>query len=206
MVPAYNPSGLLEQALRSVLDQDPGPEAMQIAVVDDASPGADRADELVRRLAPGRVELHRAAENLGLAGSWNRCIGLARGRWVHLLHQDDWVLPGFYERLGRAEAEAPEVGAAYCRHAIADADGHWFHLSPLERRDAGPADGLLGRLSELQRIQCAAIVVRRSTGSHHALRIPGVSSGTWRQDFPHCRGTRRSIELDEALNIGARYG
>ncbi|QDV36258.1 glycosyltransferase family 2 protein [Tautonia plasticadhaerens] len=163
MMPAYNAGDYLEQSLRSVLDQDPGPHRMQIAVVDDASAGVDRAEAIVRRLAPARVEFHRAAENLGLAGNWNRCIGLARGHWVHLLHQDDWILPGFYEQLGRAEAEAPGVGAAFCRQFFADRDGHWTALSHLEGRAAGVLESLLVRLSSFQPIQCPSIVVRRST-------------------------------------------
>src|SRR4051812_23537649 len=70
MIPAYEPTDLLEQALRSVLDQDPGPDRMQIAVVDDGSP-SHRAEEIARRLMPGRVEFHRNELNLGLAGNWN---------------------------------------------------------------------------------------------------------------------------------------
>ena len=61
MVPTYEPSTLLEETLRAVLDQDPGPEAMQIAVVDDRSPsgrrrgdGAAGRPERPGRGAPGR--------------------------------------------------------------------------------------------------------------------------------------------------------
>ena len=38
MIPTYNPrADYLEETLRSVLQQDPGPEQMQIEVVDDGS-------------------------------------------------------------------------------------------------------------------------------------------------------------------------
>ena len=41
MMPAYRPDErYLRQALESVLQQAPGPEQMQIEVVDDCSPGA----------------------------------------------------------------------------------------------------------------------------------------------------------------------
>jgi glycosyltransferase involved in cell wall biosynthesis len=190
MMPAYDAGDHLEQALRSVLDQDPGPDRMQIAVVDDASPGVDRAEAIVRRLAPNRVEFHRSAENLGLAGNWNRCIRLARGRWVHLLHQDDWVLPGFYEQLGRDEIEALGAGAAFCRHFFADGDGHWTYLSPLEARTAGVLEPLLVRLSSNQLIQCPSIVVRRS--SYEAL-------GGFRGDL------RYTLDWEMSCRIASRY-
>ena len=118
---------------------------MQVAVVDDASPDGHSA-AVVARLAPGRVEFHRRPANGGLAACWNDGIRLARGRWVHLLHQDDIVLPGFYERLGRADAD-PTVGAAFCQHAVFREDGEWESISPLERRGAGVLDGWLARIA-----------------------------------------------------------
>src|SRR4051794_29434054 len=97
MIPAYNPrADHLEQALRSVLIQDPGPERMQIEVVDDCSPEVDVA-ALVKRIAGEQVAFSRNDRNLGLARGWNSCVSRSRGDWVHILHQDDYVLPGFYQ-------------------------------------------------------------------------------------------------------------
>ena len=40
MIPTYNPrADYLEETLHSVLQQDPGPEQMQIEVIDDGSNG-----------------------------------------------------------------------------------------------------------------------------------------------------------------------
>ena len=51
MIPTYNPrADYLEETLRSVLQQDPGPEQMQIEVVDDRSMD-DTASELFAALA-----------------------------------------------------------------------------------------------------------------------------------------------------------
>jgi glycosyltransferase involved in cell wall biosynthesis len=160
MIPTYNASDMLEKALRSVLDQDPGAERMQIAVVDDCSPDGE-AERIVERVAPGRVEFHRNPENVGLARNWNGCIAHARGHWLHLLHQDDVVFPGFYDRMGLASRERPDVGAAFCRHIYIDVDGVWEQLSEIEQRRAGVLDGWLAKISRQQRIQCASIVVRR---------------------------------------------
>src|SRR5919202_7111228 len=49
MIPTYNCAGYLETALRGVLAQAPGPERIQIEVVDDHST-ADDPEEVVRRV------------------------------------------------------------------------------------------------------------------------------------------------------------
>src|ERR1019366_5593925 len=89
MIPCYNARpDYLAAALRSVLQQDPGKTVMQIEVIDDCSPDGTPV-ELVLKIAGDRVTVHREEKNLGLAGSWNRCIERAQGKWVHILHQDD---------------------------------------------------------------------------------------------------------------------
>jgi hypothetical protein len=95
-----------------------------------------------------------------LANSWNRCIERARGHWVHILHQDDIVLPGFYDVL-RKGAEQSHAGAIFCRHAIADSKGHWMHTSELHRESMGLLDDWHARITAKQLVQCAAIAVRR---------------------------------------------
>jgi glycosyltransferase involved in cell wall biosynthesis len=133
---------------------------MQIEVVDDYS-SDNTAFEVTRRVGAGRVTFHAESENRGLANAWNRCIDRARGHWVHILHQDDIVLPGFYDALHKG-AEHREVGAIFCRHAIANSNGHWIQLSELHRESAGLLDDWRAKIMSRQLIQCAGIVVRRS--------------------------------------------
>jgi glycosyltransferase involved in cell wall biosynthesis len=160
MIPTYNPrSNFLEETLTSVLQQDPGPDQMQIEVVDDGS-NDDTASEVTRRVGAGRVIFHHESENQGLANSWNRCVERARGDWVHILHQDDIVLPGFYDFL-RKGAEENNAVAIFCRHAIANSNGHWIQLSELHRESAGQLDDWHAKITAQQLIQCAAIAVRR---------------------------------------------
>jgi GT2 family glycosyltransferase len=131
-------------------------------VVDDCSPDGAPV-ELVRQVAGDRVSVHREPANNGLAGIWNRCIERARGEWVHILHQDDAVLPGFYDHLHHGISCNPDVGMAFCRFAISDANGHWKELGPLESSTPGVLDGWLERVATDCRVQCPAVVVRRAT-------------------------------------------
>jgi glycosyltransferase involved in cell wall biosynthesis len=160
MIPTYNPRpDYLQETLCSVLKQDPGPEQMQIEVIDDCS-SDDTASEVTRRVGAGRVAFHAESQNLGLANSWNRCIERARGHWVHILHQDDIVLPGFYDVL-RKGAEQSHAGAIFCRHATANSNGHWIHISELHRESTGLLDDWHAKITVQCVIQCAAIAVRR---------------------------------------------
>jgi len=163
MLPVYEPlESYFHAALTSVLEQSADGAEMQIAVVDDASPTVDVPASIAKIAPPGRVEYHRADHNLGLAGNWNRCIRLARGHVVHILHQDDWVLDGFYGRMLPAFSANPNVGMAFCRHAIAESPDRIVRVSHRERWRAGVLRNWLEKIAERQRIQCAAVLVRRS--------------------------------------------
>jgi glycosyltransferase involved in cell wall biosynthesis len=160
MIPTYNPRvNYLEETLRSVLQQDPGPEEMQIEVIDDGS-ADNTASKVIRRIGSGRVTFHAEAQNRGLANTWNRCIERARGNWVHILHQDDIVLPGFYDRI-RKGAEESDAGAIFCRYAMVNSKGRCMDISELHRESAGLLDDWHARITVHQLIQCPAIAVRR---------------------------------------------
>src|SRR5437870_3024247 len=67
MIPTYNPrADYLEETLHSVLQQDPGPQQMQIEVIDDCSTG-DLAAQTVGRVGGGRVTFRAEPQNRGLA-------------------------------------------------------------------------------------------------------------------------------------------
>jgi glycosyltransferase involved in cell wall biosynthesis len=162
VIPTYNARpDYLEATLRCVLDQAPEPEVMEILVLDDCSPqGAP--EELVRRVGGSRVRLCRNEKNLGLAGTWNSCIQHSRGKWVHILHQDDLVLPGFYEAFRSAFEQDQRIGAGFCRHAMIDGDGRRSSLSAAERAQPGVLENWQDRIMVEQVIQTPAIVVQRA--------------------------------------------
>ena len=163
MLPTYEPAALFRETLRSVLAQAPAADDMQICVVDDGSP-AGLVEGLVRSVDPaGRIDIVCHGERLGLGGNWNRAIALARGRLVHLLHQDDWVMPGFYARMLRGFDRAPAAGMAFCRSRIVDGAGRTIKSTSPARWWAGIIDGWLPRIAERQRVQTPAAVVARAT-------------------------------------------
>ncbi|MDY6807004.1 MAG: glycosyltransferase, partial [Cyanobacteriota bacterium] len=165
MLPTYKKVKYLEQTLKSVLQQAPPPEEMQIEVVNDCPDAAIQAEieAIVKRVGGERVTFYRHfPQDIGQAPIFNICLQRARGRWVHLLHDDDFVLPGFYEKLRRAVEENTEVGGAFCRHYYIDESDRPRWLSVLERETPGIIDRFLERIVVEQRIQVAGMVVKRS--------------------------------------------
>jgi glycosyltransferase involved in cell wall biosynthesis len=160
LIPTYECAGYLRETLRSVLVQDPGPELMQIEVVDDAS--TDDPEAVVQELGEGRVGFFRQPRNVGHVENFNTCLRRARGQLVHLLHGDDAVREGFYETMRRPFERRPDVGAAFCRYIAMDEDGNWQVVSPLERRESGVLDGWLAKVAVGQRLQTPSMVVRRA--------------------------------------------
>ncbi|MEM6503642.1 MAG: glycosyltransferase family 2 protein [Cyanobacteria bacterium P01_C01_bin.89] len=160
MIPVYEPGPFLEVAIASVLAQKIDAQQMQIVVVDDASPTVDVAS-LVTKFGD-RVEYYRNPNNLGPIDNWNHCLKLAKGHWVHLLHQDDFIQPKFYEKLGGGLAASKNVGAAFCRHLYVDDSGETTDVSILESNVPGILHRWQERIAEIQRVQFVSIVVRRS--------------------------------------------
>jgi tetratricopeptide (TPR) repeat protein len=163
MITAYNRVNYLEHALRSVLDQAPDTEQMQIEVVNDGAPAAIAAEiaSLVEHVGQGRVNFYRHPENIGHPHIFNLCIQRASGQWVHLLHDDDWVEPGFYAALQSGIEQNLEIGAAFCRCKIVNEAGQEHWISNLERSTPGILSNWLERIAAHCELQFPAIVVKR---------------------------------------------
>jgi len=161
MIPCWNPDpGLLRAAIESVLAAGITPSQMQIALVDDGSPDFDGA-RFLREAGFTGMEYHRGEGHRGIAANWNRCVALARGRLVHILHQDDCIRPGFYGAMARGIAREPSIGAAFCQHVFIDETGKTVRHGHMPDRPAGILYDWLSHVFVNLTIQCAAIVLRR---------------------------------------------
>jgi glycosyltransferase involved in cell wall biosynthesis len=161
MVPVFNCGSYLPQALMSVLQQDPGPDLMQIEVVDDFSTDMD-VEEIVRSIGKGRVSYYRQQENVGSLRNFETCLNRARGQWVHLLHGDDFILPGFYEEIQSLFQAYPEAGAAFTGYYIVKANGEILYTNPTLSEKPGYVENWLDIVGQSQPIQPPAMVVKRS--------------------------------------------
>ena len=172
MIPTFEPSRSLLDAIQSVVKQcdeaaahgnDLSKDSLQITVVDDASSTVDVSSLLKESGLADHVEFVKSGKHLGLAGNWNYAVSLARADLVHLLHQDDRVERGFYQRMWQAFQEQPELGMAFCRSKIIDDKGHVIKKTSRLRWQQGVLKAWLWRIGERQRIQCPSVVVRKAT-------------------------------------------
>lgn len=159
MIPTYNSQDFIEEVLSGVLVQDPGNEKMQIEVIDDCS--VDSTEEIVKKIGGDRVKYHRHPKNIGSLRNFEFCLNNAKGHLIHLLHSDDKVLPGFYERMTSLFEKHSELGAAFCRHKYISESGEQYFLSPLEKDSDGILENWIQKLGVQQRIQTPSIAVRR---------------------------------------------
>ena len=174
MIPCYNSAALLGATLESVLAQDPGPDLMQIEVVDDAST-LDDPGEAVRRTGGDRVGYFRQPRNVGASTNFTTCVRRSLGRWVHILHSDDLVRPGFYDRY-RARIEAcPDVLMVGARTLAVDAEAHHLALTEPVATEGGYLLDPAFTVAAANPLRCVSVVVARVAyeqggGFHPGLR------------------------------------
>jgi glycosyltransferase involved in cell wall biosynthesis len=108
LIDTYNHERLIEQAIRSVLEQDFPAAQREIIVVDDGS--TDGAAEIVRRYEP-RVRLI-SKKNGGQASAFNAGIAECRGDVIVFLDGDDWWAPGKLKRIAELFSADEALGMA----------------------------------------------------------------------------------------------
>ncbi len=165
VIPCFNCAEYLVETLRSVLAQDPGPEKMEIIVVDDCST-KDDPGAVVEALGAGRVRFIRQSRNVGKVRNYETGLSASRGILIHQLHGDDVVMPGFYTAMEDAFGRFPGAGAFFCESQYMDSSGHVTGTTGRERESTGILENWLGRIVSAQRIQTPSMVVKREVYEH----------------------------------------
>ncbi|AHM60590.1 family 2 glycosyl transferase [Flammeovirgaceae bacterium 311] len=160
MIPVYNAANFLPQTLAAVLLQDLGADQMQIEVVDDASTDAN-IEAMVHELGGGRISYYRQPVNVGSLRNFETCLNRSHGYLIHLLHADDLVQAGYYQKMDTLFECFPEAAAAFCRYTHIDERGNTILHQQPEASEDGILTNWLLRLGERLRIQCCTITVKR---------------------------------------------
>jgi glycosyltransferase involved in cell wall biosynthesis len=89
-VPVYNGETYLRECLDSCISQDYF--NYEVLVCDDGS--SDGSVDFIKAFQSKypALRFYQNKNNLGLVGNWNRCIELAKGEWIKLVFQDDYIL------------------------------------------------------------------------------------------------------------------
>jgi len=161
VLPVYNGARFLPAALDSIRAQQTAD--LEVIAVDDGS--SDGTREILRHYQ-SRLPLSIVARPH--RGNWvagtNHGIGLARGRWISILHQDDGWFPGRLQALRRIAEATPAAGLILQPAEFVDAAGRrligWRCPLRGQRRPL-PAGLLLERLLVQNFVAMPAPLVRR---------------------------------------------
>lgn len=159
-IPTYNAAAFLPAAIESVLAQQHAD--FEIVVSDDASD--DETQTICRRYDDPRFRVSKSDRRLGQSGNWNRCLDLANGEYVILLHADDELRPGYLERAVAIFDANEDVGLVHCAVRHVDEAGQPLTLQRLFSADTVDRDGetLRHLLLDGCVISPAGVTVRRT--------------------------------------------
>jgi cellulose synthase/poly-beta-1,6-N-acetylglucosamine synthase-like glycosyltransferase len=184
-IPTYNRAEMVGDAIRSALAQTY--PAIEVVVVDNAS--TDRTAEVVASLQDPRLRFVRNESNLGLFGNFNRCIELARGSLVHILHSDDTIPPGFTQACVNLILAHPEVAMTFTPAVVQEAG-----VSPEsvhgEDRIFPPPEGFRAMLRDRGLVACPSVMVGKEVYA---------GTGPFSLEYPY------SSDLYQWLKISRRH-
>ncbi|MEL6456675.1 MAG: tetratricopeptide repeat protein [Cyanobacteria bacterium J06621_15] len=180
VIPIYKRSNYIIECLANVLLQWSGKAEMEILVIDNAS--TSPLHELINSLGGGIVTYYQNSENIGPTKNMNLGISLSRGEWVHVLHDDDSVYPGFYSSLQQSLKNCPEnIGAACTGFEYVNEKGKTVRLGEISsssEQQKGILQNWLSRIGVCGLVMTPALVIRRTTHERlggYSCEIPNIN-------------------------------
>lgn len=132
-IPAYNQIESFKRAFESVIFQEYFD--YEIIVTDDST-NDDISNYLQSRDASQAVRYYKNPERLGAPANWNRAISLATGKYIKILHHDDWLnSPSALQKFVAPLEINSDVALAFCAIQNVRIDGSSkVHRPPLKNR------------------------------------------------------------------------
>ena len=117
IVPVYNQEKYLGRCLRSLLSLDYPREDYEIILINDAS--TDNTNKVIHTFID-ELKLIENQKNIGLPGSLNRGLELARGRFFIRVDSDDYVHTEYIKILVMHLTINGEIDAVCCDYNLVD--------------------------------------------------------------------------------------
>jgi len=168
VIPSYNGSAFIEQAILSVLAQHRPPD--EILICDDNS--SDNTLGICRKYKD-RIAIYPNPNGpSGFVNAWNRAIACATGEYISILHQYDLLAPDFIEKAMAALEKDPHIRHLFSTCCYIDHQGAQIGLSY-----TAPEQKIFTGREYLNAYQ--------NIGDPHIHRCPGVI--THHSIFEQCR-------------------
>lgn len=185
-IPTYNRADMVGCAITSALAQTY--RDIEVVVVDNAS--TDNIEEVVASFKDPRLRFVKNEENLGLFGNFNRCIEVAQGEFLHILHSDDYIDPDFTETCVAFFDEHPNVVLTFTSARLQllnkTIESHWAK----ENTILPTPESFRTLLRERSFINCPSVMVRRDLYKE---------IGSFSLEFPY------SSDYYQWLRIGLKF-
>jgi glycosyltransferase involved in cell wall biosynthesis len=86
-IPAFKQGTFINRLLKSIYSQDVSD--FEVIVTDD-SPGDEVYSVIQNWINDPRLKYYRNSQRLGSPKNWNAALGKAKGKWIKMMHHDDW--------------------------------------------------------------------------------------------------------------------
>lgn len=188
-IPTYNRAGMIGKAIESALGQTY--RNIEVIVVDNDS--SDNTATVVASYVDERLTYIKNDRNLGLFGNFNRCIDLTNGKFLHILHSDDFIDPDFTSRCVLFFQEHPSVVMTSTRAQIIS-DGSKKDIPCSDTDIVYPApEGFRRLLAARSYINCPSVMV---------LRDIYREVGPFSMEYPYSSDFYQWLKIARSYDIG----
>ena len=182
VLPVYNGANYLAESIESILGQTF--TDFELILIDDAS--TDHSLEVAASYRDRRLIIIRNEENLGLIGTLNKGLGMARGEFIARMDQDDIAFPERFSRQVNFLRRHHDVGLCGSHVIAFDHEGERYWRYP--ERD----DDIRCRLLFSATFAHPSVMYRRTLITQNDIcydeRFPHAEDyAFWIQCMPHCK-------------------
>lgn len=196
IIPVYKALPWLERSLSSILNAEKkAPLPIEILICDDASP--DDTGKLVDRLAesdPRIIPLHNE-KNGSVCYSRNRCLNLAKGKWICFVDQDDVLDENAFGVFAKTLDEESQI----IYYGFED----FYDGSPIEMGDGNPGTTRVYTGEGIKKLQWDCLCRYKDSKPLISYRLLPVPWGKlYRREFLNEYGVRFREGLHREEDIG----
>lgn len=119
-IPTYKRGALLIEAIDSAINQMDVCCKYEVIIVDNETAKNNDTFQMISKYEDEKVLYYKNETNIGMFGNWNKCIELARGKWVALLHDDDLLKPNYINIIVKLINRKKNIGAIITNYDIID--------------------------------------------------------------------------------------
>lgn len=98
-IPTYKRNHLIKDAINSAVSQISFSDYEIIIVDNDNDFNNKELEKIIKEYKNDKISYYKNEKNMGMYGNWNRCIELAKGEYISILNDDDWLEPNFLKEI-----------------------------------------------------------------------------------------------------------